>query len=97
MFETAAAVRSLNRGIHPDDAAPLHITPGDEVRVSNARALFSPSRMSRSRQRGVVASTKAGAGYSKDGATINATVDERDSDMGGGAIFHDNRVRVKTS
>jgi len=25
---------------------------------------------------------------------LNATVDERDSDMGGGAIYHDNRVRV---
>ena len=35
---------------------------------------------------------------SKEGATVNATVDERDSDMGGGAVYHDNRVRVdKTS
>jgi anaerobic selenocysteine-containing dehydrogenase len=44
---------------------------------------------------GVVATTK---GYwprdSKEGATVNATVDERDSDMGGGAVYHDNRVRV---
>jgi len=32
---------------------------------------------------------------SKEGATVN---DERDSDMGGGAVYHDNRVRVdKTS
>jgi hypothetical protein len=29
------------------------------------------------------------------GATVNATVDERDSDMGGGAVFHDNRVEVE--
>ena len=29
-----------------------------------------------------------------NGATVNATVDERDSDMGGGAVYHDNRVRV---
>jgi len=29
---------------------------------------------------------------------VNATVDERDSDTGGGAVLHDNRVRVdKTS
>jgi anaerobic selenocysteine-containing dehydrogenase len=44
---------------------------------------------------GVVATTK---GHwprdSKEGATVNATVDERDSDMGGGAVYHDNRVRV---
>jgi hypothetical protein len=33
----------------------------------------------------------------RDGATINATVDERDSDMGGGAVFHDNRVEVTRS
>ena len=28
---------------------------------------------------------------------INATVNERDSDMGGGAVYHDNRVRVEKS
>ena len=28
-------------------------------------------------------------------ATVNATVDERDADMGGGAVFHDNRVQVE--
>jgi len=31
----------------------------------------------------------------KGGATVNATVDERDSDMGGGAVFHDNRVEIE--
>ena len=30
----------------------------------------------------------------RHGATVNATVDERDSDMGGGAVYHDNRVQV---
>jgi hypothetical protein len=28
------------------------------------------------------------------GFNANATVAERDSDMGGGAVFHDNRVEV---
>jgi hypothetical protein len=28
---------------------------------------------------------------------INATVDERDSDMGGGAVFHDNRVEIEAA
>jgi len=47
---------------------------------------------------GVVASTKGRwPGGSKGGATINATVDERDSDMGGGAVYHDSRVRVDRS
>ncbi len=82
--------------MHPDDAAPRQIAPGDEVRVSNARgAFFAVVEVSDRVRPGVVASTKGRwPGYAKDGATINATVDERDSDMGGGAIFHDNRVRV---
>jgi anaerobic selenocysteine-containing dehydrogenase len=45
---------------------------------------------------GVVASPKGRwPRDSKEGSTVNATVDERDSDMGGGAVFHDNRVRVE--
>jgi anaerobic selenocysteine-containing dehydrogenase len=44
---------------------------------------------------GVVASTKGQwPSNSKEGATVNATVDDRDSDMGSGAVYHDNRVRV---
>jgi hypothetical protein len=44
---------------------------------------------------GVVASAKERwPCYSKGNSTVNATVDERDSDMGGGAVYHDNRVRV---
>lgn len=31
------------------------------------------------------------------GRKVNATVNERDSDMGGGAIFHDNRVEVQAA
>ncbi len=33
----------------------------------------------------------------RQGANVNATVDERDSDMGGGAVFHDNRVEIVKS
>ena len=51
--------------------------------------------MSDSVRPGVVASTKGRwPGSAKGGTTVNATVDERDSDMGGGAVYHDNRVRV---
>jgi anaerobic selenocysteine-containing dehydrogenase len=82
--------------IHPDDAAPRGIASGDEVRVANARGSFLAVADVSDRVRpGVVASTKGRwPGQSKGGATINATVDERDSDMGGGAVYHDNRVRV---
>jgi anaerobic selenocysteine-containing dehydrogenase len=83
--------------IHPDDAAPRRIVTGDEVRVANARGSFLAVADVSDRVRpGVVASTKGRwPGHSKQGATVNATVDERDSDMGGGAVYHDNRVRVE--
>ena len=85
--------------IHPDDAASRRISTGDEVRVANARGSFCAVAEVTDRVRpGVVASTKGRwPGHSHDGSTVNATVDERDSDMGGGAVYHDNRVRVDKS
>jgi anaerobic selenocysteine-containing dehydrogenase len=85
--------------IHPDDAAPRGIVTGDEVSVANSRGSFLALADVSDRVRpGVVASTKGRwPAYAKGGATINATVDERDSDMGGGAVFHDNRVQVDKS
>jgi hypothetical protein len=65
-------------------------------RVANVRgAFFAIADVSDRIRPGVVASTKGRwPGDSKQGATINATVDVRDSDMGGGAVYHDNRVCV---
>ncbi len=85
--------------IHPQDAAPRGIATGDEVRVANARGSFLAFAEVSDRVRaGVVASTKGRwPGESRGGGTVNATVDERDSDMGGGAVYHDNRVRVDQS
>jgi anaerobic selenocysteine-containing dehydrogenase len=82
--------------IHPDDAAPRGIEGGDEVRVANRRgAFFAVADVSDRVRRGVVASTKGRwPRDAKAGATVNATVDERHADMGGGAVYHDNRVRV---
>jgi anaerobic selenocysteine-containing dehydrogenase len=82
--------------IHPDDARPRGIAAGDEVRVGNARGSFlAVAEVSDRVRPGVVASPKGRwPRDAKEGSTVNATVDERDSDMGGGAVFHDNRVRV---
>jgi anaerobic selenocysteine-containing dehydrogenase len=82
--------------IHPHDAAPRQIVSGDEVRITNARGSFlAVADVSERIRPGVVASTKGRwPCSSKQGATINATVDVRDSDMGAGAVYHDNRVRV---
>jgi anaerobic selenocysteine-containing dehydrogenase len=81
--------------IHPDDAAALGIGGGEEVRVGNARGSFLATAEVSDRVRpGVVATPKGRwPSFSPGGTTANATVDERDSDMGG-AVFHDNRVRV---
>jgi anaerobic selenocysteine-containing dehydrogenase len=85
--------------IHPHDAAPRGIAAGEEVRVRNARGSFLAVAQVSDRVRpGVVASPKGRwPRDSKEGATVNATVAERDSDMGGGAVYHDNRVRVDKS
>lgn len=82
--------------IHPQDAAPRAIVTGDRVRVANERGAFEAVAEVSDRVRpGVVASTKGRwPGSVPGGANPNATVAERDSDMGGGAIYHDNRVRV---
>ena len=82
--------------IHPDDATPRCITHGEEVRVTNARGSFvALADVSDCVRPGVVASTKGRwPCNSKQGTTVNATVDDHSSDMGNGALYHDNRVRV---
>lgn len=82
--------------IHPDDAASRGIAAGDEVRVGNARgAFFAIAEVTDRVRPGVVASTKGRWPVdARGGSTLNATIDERDSDMGGGAVYHDNRVQV---
>jgi anaerobic selenocysteine-containing dehydrogenase len=82
--------------LHPTDAAARGLREGDVARVYNNRGEFRAIvRVSDAVRMGVAAASKgfwpkrvAGA------ANANATVAERDSDMGGGAVFHDNRVEV---
>jgi anaerobic selenocysteine-containing dehydrogenase len=82
--------------LHPTDAAHRGLCDGDAARVYNDRGEFTATVEVSDRMRpGVVQGTK---GYwpkrVAGGANANATVAERDSDMGGGAVFHDNRVEV---
>jgi anaerobic selenocysteine-containing dehydrogenase len=83
--------------IHPEDAALRMLKTGDAVRVFNGRGSFTAVADITDRVRkGVVASTKGRwPRHTEDSVTVNATVDERYSDMGGGAVFHDNRVEVE--
>jgi anaerobic selenocysteine-containing dehydrogenase len=81
--------------LHPDDAAARGISGQDAVRVQNARGSFEAVAEVSDRVRpGVAATTKGHWAKFNGGATVNATIDERDADMGGGAVFHDNRVEV---
>jgi anaerobic selenocysteine-containing dehydrogenase len=87
----AAVVR-----MHPEDAAARGLKDREQVRVFNDRGSFLAMVDVTDRTRkGVIFSTKGRwPRHAKGRATVNATVDERDSDMGGGAVFHDNRVEV---
>jgi anaerobic selenocysteine-containing dehydrogenase len=84
--------------IHPIDAAARGIAAGDEVRVANARGSFvAIAHVTDGVRPGVVASSKGRwPGHTPHGATVNATVDDRDADMGAGALYHDNRVSISS-
>jgi anaerobic selenocysteine-containing dehydrogenase len=83
--------------VHPEDAATRGLATGCEARVFNGRGDFlALVEVTERVRRGVVASTKGRWPRHVTGdATVNATVDERDADMGGGAVFHDNRVEIE--
>ncbi|WP_446224118.1 molybdopterin dinucleotide binding domain-containing protein [Nocardia sp. IBHARD005] len=82
--------------LHPDDATARGIADGEPVLVSNARGSFEAVAEVSDRVRpGVAGTTKGRWAKFTNGATVNATVAERDSDYGGGAVFHDNRVEVR--
>jgi anaerobic selenocysteine-containing dehydrogenase len=82
--------------LHPADAAARGLASGDEARVFNDRGTFVATVEVSDRVRPGVAATTKGRWprFVKGASTVNATVDERDSDMGGGAVYHDNRVEV---
>jgi anaerobic selenocysteine-containing dehydrogenase len=77
--------------VHPDDAARDGLADGDPVVVGNDRGSFAAVvSVDGGARSGVAATTK---GWWSMG--VNATVAERDSDMGRGAVYHDNRVRIR--
>jgi anaerobic selenocysteine-containing dehydrogenase len=84
--------------IHPTDALDRGIVEGAPVRIFNGRGAFIAAATITDRVRpGVVASPKGRWPGLAGGTNVNATVDERDSDLGGGAVFHDNRVEIEAT
>lgn len=79
--------------LHPDDASAFGVTDGDVVSVGNERGSFVARAEVSDRARPGVALTTKGLTGQVDG--VNATVLEADSDMGRGAVYHDNAVRIE--
>ncbi|MGI9613293.1 MAG: molybdopterin-containing oxidoreductase family protein [Acidimicrobiales bacterium] len=82
--------------VHPGDAASRGLKTGDHAIVFNERGQFEATVEVSERVRpGVAASVKGHwPSHVTGNANPNITVAERDADMGGGAVFHDNRVEV---
>jgi anaerobic selenocysteine-containing dehydrogenase len=82
--------------VNPADASRRDLSDGQRARVFNDNGEFEAVvEVSEKVRPGVVASTKGHwRKLSRGGATVNAVVDERDADMGQGAVYHDNLVEL---
>lgn len=94
VFAGTQRVRSNNQApplvVHPVDAARDGLVDGDRVEVANDRGRFVANvRVADSGRPGLAITTK---GWWRQG--VNNTVREADSDMGNGAVYHDNLVSV---
>ncbi len=79
------------------DASTSSLADGSLVEVANDRGSFVARLRITSTARPGVAVTAKG-GWTKTflgGSSVNATVIEGDSDMGAGALYHDNRVTIR--
>ncbi len=82
--------------IHPEDARKLNLSDDIQVQVWNDRGHFyAKLQLSKKIRPGVLFTHKGFWAKLNRGCTVNATTVERDSDMGQGGVFHDNRVWLK--
>ncbi len=76
--------------VHADDAERDGLVDGSTVSIHNDRGSFTAElRIGDDARPGVATMSKGWWGQA-----VNATVKEQDSDMGRGAIYHDNRVSI---
>jgi len=79
--------------IHPDDAQVRLIDDGAQVRIFNDRGeLRVAARLDHGIKPGCIAVTNGW--WTTEGGTVNFCSRGRETDMGHGAAFHDNRVEV---
>lgn len=83
--------------IHPADAEPRGIQPGQQLRVYNSRGEFRAQAVVTDavREGVVMAPSIWWNKYSPGGSNVNSTTPTTLSDMGGGATFFDNLVEVE--
>lgn len=80
--------------MHPEDAEARALRPGQRVRIHNERGeLVLPLRLDFGLRPGVVVAFN-GFGEA-DGGSVNRLSEGRETDLGYGAAFHDNRVDVE--
>jgi anaerobic selenocysteine-containing dehydrogenase len=85
--------------LHPADAAQRGLVDGDEVRCHNDRGAWTATlAVSDATRPGVCFTLKTQwPKLSPGGENVNACTPERDTDLGGGPTFHDNRVEVSAA
>jgi anaerobic selenocysteine-containing dehydrogenase len=90
------AVREPELLMHPDDALPRGIMAGMRVSIHNDRGSFSAlARVEPTIRPGTVwAPSVWWTKYATDGRNANDTTSQRETDLGGGAVFYDNLVDV---
>jgi len=83
--------------LHPEDAARRGIEGGERVRVWNGRGEYFATATVTEEVRPGVAATYGlrWASRSERGLTVNDTTSQRETDLGGGAVFYDNGVEVE--
>ena len=106
MNSTFVNIPALQKGagepkllLHPNEAAVRGIQTGDWVRVWNDRGDYLACGLVSDDVRPGVAVTY-GLHWSAEhpeGRTVNETTSQRESDMGGGAVFYDNAVEVEAA
>ncbi len=80
--------------LHPLDATERKIGDGDRVRIYNTRGeLTVRAELDRGMRPGCVSVTNGW--WMSEGGAVNLTSRGRETDMGHGAAFHDNRVQVE--
>ena len=80
--------------LHPDDATIRGIKDGDNLKIYNDRGYIkTKAKLDYSIKKGCVAMTNGW--WIQEGGTTNFLSKGRETDMGYGTAFHDNKVEIK--